>query len=89
MAMFKMIAEVLKKFEIYMHQLTPNVIVRLNMYIWIVHIQGVSASAKAFSRIRELHYLTKARPSDNFHNNFRCYNFVYQKDGVSYTSIPN
>jgi hypothetical protein len=29
-----MIAEVLEKFGIYLHQLTPNSIVRLNMYIW-------------------------------------------------------
>jgi hypothetical protein len=29
----KMIADVLKKFGIYLHQLTPNAIVRLNVYI--------------------------------------------------------
>jgi hypothetical protein len=30
----KMIAGVLKKFGIYFHQLTPNAIVRLSVYIW-------------------------------------------------------
>jgi hypothetical protein len=30
----KMIADVLKKFGIYLHQLTPNTIVRLSVYIW-------------------------------------------------------
>jgi hypothetical protein len=30
----KMIADVLKKFGIYLHQLTPNAIVRLSVYIW-------------------------------------------------------
>ena len=30
----EMIGEVLKKFEIYLHQLTPNAIVRLNVFIW-------------------------------------------------------
>jgi hypothetical protein len=30
----KMIADVLKKFGIYFHQLTPNAIVRLSVYIW-------------------------------------------------------
>jgi hypothetical protein len=30
----KMIAVVLKKFGIYLHQLTPNAIVRLSVYIW-------------------------------------------------------
>jgi hypothetical protein len=32
--MHEMIAKVLKKFEIYLHQLTPNAIVRLSVYIW-------------------------------------------------------
>jgi hypothetical protein len=30
----KMIGEVLKNFEIYLHQLTPNAIVRLSVFIW-------------------------------------------------------
>jgi hypothetical protein len=29
-----MIREVLKNFEIYLHQLTPNVVVRLSVFIW-------------------------------------------------------
>jgi hypothetical protein len=32
--LYDMIGEVLKRFEIYLHQLTPNAIVRLNVYIW-------------------------------------------------------
>jgi hypothetical protein len=31
--LYNMIGEVLKKFEIYLHQLTPNAIVRLSIYI--------------------------------------------------------
>ena len=30
----EMIGEVLKNFEIYLHQLTPNAIVRLSVFIW-------------------------------------------------------
>jgi hypothetical protein len=30
----KMIGEVLENFEIYLHQLTPNAIVRLSVFIW-------------------------------------------------------
>jgi hypothetical protein len=36
-----MIAIVLKKFGIYLHQLTPNAIVRLSVYIWALRSQGV------------------------------------------------
>ena len=32
--LYEMIGEVLKRFEIYLHQLTPNAIVRLSVYIW-------------------------------------------------------
>jgi hypothetical protein len=35
-----MIADVLKKFGIYLHQLTPNAIVRLSVYIWALRSQG-------------------------------------------------
>jgi hypothetical protein len=32
--LYELVGEVLKKFEIYLHQLTPNAIVRLSIYIW-------------------------------------------------------
>jgi hypothetical protein len=74
-----MIGEVLKKFEIYLHQLTPNAIVRLSVYIWALRSQGMSANAEGFCRVHELHYQTKAR-ADGLHKNFGCYNFSYRKD---------
>jgi hypothetical protein len=43
----KMIADVLKKFGIYFHQLTPNAIVRLSVYIWALRSQGVEPFAEA------------------------------------------
>jgi hypothetical protein len=74
-----MIGEVLKKFEIYLHQLTPNVIVRLSVYIWVLRSQGKTANGEGFCRVHKLHYQTKAR-ADGLHTNFGCYNFAYQKD---------
>jgi hypothetical protein len=44
----EMIGEVLKNFEIYLHQLTPNVVVRLSVYIWALRSHGMSANAEAF-----------------------------------------
>jgi hypothetical protein len=32
--LYDMIGEVLKRFEIYLHQLKPNAIIRLSVYIW-------------------------------------------------------
>jgi hypothetical protein len=74
-----MIADVLENFEIYLHQLTPNAIVRLSVYIWALQSQGVEPLAEAFCRVHELHYQTKAR-EDGLHENFGCYNFAYRKD---------
>jgi hypothetical protein len=74
-----MIADVLENFEIYLHQLTPNTIVRLNVFIWALRSQGVEPLAEAFYRVHELHYQTKAR-EDGLYENFDCYNFAYRKD---------
>jgi hypothetical protein len=75
----EMIGEVLNNYEIYLHQLTPNDIVRLNIFIWALRSQGMDPNAEAFCRVHELHYQTKAR-EDGLHENFGCYNFAYRKD---------
>jgi hypothetical protein len=75
----EMIGEVLKNFEIYLHQLTPNTIVRLSVFIWALRSQGMSPDAEALCRVHVLHYQTKAR-ADGLHENFGCYNFAYRKD---------
>jgi hypothetical protein len=74
----RMIADVLKKFGIHFHQLTPNTIIRLSVYIWALRSQGVEPFAEGFCRVHELHYQTKAR-KDGLHENFGCYNFAYRK----------
>jgi hypothetical protein len=74
----RMITDALKKFGICLHQLTPNAIVRLSVYIWALRSQGVEPFAKGFCRVHELHYQTKAK-KDGLHENFGCYNFAYRK----------
>jgi hypothetical protein len=74
----EMIGEVLDNYEIYLHQLTPNAIVRLRIYIWSIQSQGMDPNAEAFCRVHELHYQTKAR-AEGLHENFGCYNFAYRK----------
>jgi hypothetical protein len=64
--LYDMIGEVLKHFEIYLHQLTPNAIDRLSVYIWALRSQGMSPNAETFYRVHELHYQTKAR-ADGLH----------------------
>jgi hypothetical protein len=75
----EMIGEVLDNYEIYLHQLTPNTIVRLSVFIWALRSKGTDLNAEAFCRVHGLHYQTKAR-EDGLHENFGCYNFAYRKD---------
>jgi hypothetical protein len=49
--LYEMIGEVLKKFEIYLHQLTPNAIVRLSVYIWALRSKGKTVNVEGFCRV--------------------------------------
>jgi hypothetical protein len=55
----KMIADVLKKFGIYLHQLTPNAIVRLSVYIWALRSQGVEPFAEGSTEC--MSFITRPR----------------------------
>jgi hypothetical protein len=47
--LYEMIGEVLEKIEIYLHQLTPNVIVRLSVYIWLFEAREEVQMLKDFA----------------------------------------
>jgi hypothetical protein len=69
------VVEVLKIFEIYLHQLTPEAIIRMNIFAWAVRSQGLEPDAKSFCNIHELLYETKPWGKEQYHNNFGCYSF--------------
>jgi hypothetical protein len=79
----KFLVEVLKTFEIYLHQITPEAIIRMGIFIWAVRSQGLEPSAKCFCNMQELSYETKATSKEQCHNNFGCYGFMPRPD-VSY-----
>jgi hypothetical protein len=56
----KMLVEVLKTFEIYLHQLTPEAIVKVGVFIWAMRSQGLEPDARCFCNMHELLYHTKA-----------------------------
>jgi hypothetical protein len=78
----KFLVEVLKTFEIYLHQITPDAIIRMGIFIWAVRSQGLEPSAKCFYNMHELSYETKATRKEQYHNNFGCYAFVPRSDMV-------
>jgi hypothetical protein len=59
-----MIGEVLKKFEIYLHQLIPNVIVRLSVYIWLSKAKGRVSTLKDFARCMNSTTKRRLEPMD-------------------------
>jgi hypothetical protein len=72
----KFLVEVLKTFEIFLHQITPEAIIRMEIFIWAVRSQGLEPSAKCFCNMHELSYEMKATGKEQYHNNFGCYDFV-------------
>ena len=79
----KFLVEVIKTFEIFLHQITPEAIIRMGILIWAMRSQGLEPSAKCFCNMHELLYETKATSKEQYHNNFGCYGFVPRSD-VSY-----
>jgi hypothetical protein len=71
----RFVVEVLKIYQVYLHQLTPEAIIRMGIFVWAVKSQGLEPSAKSFCNIHELLYETKPWGKEQYHNNFGCYNF--------------
>jgi hypothetical protein len=72
----KMLVEVLKTFEIYLHQLTPEPLIKVGVFIWAIRSQGLEPVVRCFCNIHELSYQTEATGKEQYYNNFGCYSFV-------------
>jgi hypothetical protein len=72
----KLLVEVLKTFEIYLHQLTPEAIIKVGIFIWAMRSQGLKPDARCFCNIHELSYEKKATGKEQYHNNVGYYSFV-------------
>jgi hypothetical protein len=56
----KFVVEVLKIYQIFLHQMTLEAIIRMGIFVWAVRSQGLEPSAKCFCSMHELLYETKA-----------------------------
>jgi hypothetical protein len=72
----RFVVEVLKIYHIFLHQITPEAIIRMGIFVWAVRSQGLEPSAKTFCSMHELLYETKLWGKEQYHNNFGCYSFV-------------
>jgi hypothetical protein len=72
----KFVVEVLKIYKIFLHQITPEAIIRMGIFVWAVRSQGLEPNAKSFCSMHGLSYETKPWGKEHYHNNFGCYSFV-------------
>jgi hypothetical protein len=72
----KFVVEVLKTYQIFLHQITPEAIIRMGIFFWAVRSQGLEPSAKCFCSMHKLLYETKAMGKEQYHNNFGCFGFI-------------
>jgi hypothetical protein len=70
------VVEVLKIFQIFLHQITPEAIIRMGIFVWAMRSQGLEPNAKSFCSMHELLYEMKPWGKEQYHNNFGCYSFV-------------
>jgi hypothetical protein len=55
----RFVVEVLKIYQIFLHQITHEAIIRMGIFVWAVRSQGLETSAKSFYSMHELLYETK------------------------------
>jgi hypothetical protein len=72
----RFVVEVLKMYQIFLHQITPEAVIRMGIFVWAVRSQGLDPSARCFCSMHELSYETKPWGKEQYHNNFGCYSFV-------------
>jgi hypothetical protein len=72
----RFVVEVLKTFQIFLHQLTLEATLRMGVFVWATRSQGIDPSAKCYCSMHELMYETKATGKEQYRNNFGCYGFI-------------
>jgi hypothetical protein len=55
----KFVVEVMKIYQIFLHQITPEAILRMGLFVWAVRSQELEPSAKCFCNMHKLLYETK------------------------------
>ena len=53
------VVDIFRLFKVYLHQMTPTSIVRLNLYMWLAKTCRLSPSAEGFARAFRVHYQPK------------------------------
>jgi hypothetical protein len=54
------VVDILRYFDIYLHQLTPIAILRLSVYMWICRTTKIKPSAEGFASAHQVHHQRRA-----------------------------
>ena len=81
------VVDIFRVFKVYLHQMTPISIVRLNLYMWLAKTCRLSPSAEGFARAFRVHYQPKkisVQSSDGAKISaipqYGCYTFAFHKN---------
>jgi hypothetical protein len=66
------VVKVLKIYQVYLYQITPEAIIRMGIFVWAVRSQGLEPNAKSFCSMNELLYETKPWGKEQYHNNVKA-----------------
>jgi hypothetical protein len=55
----RFVVEVLKTYQIFLHQITPEAVIKMGIFVWAMRSQGLEPSARCFGSMHELSYETK------------------------------
>jgi hypothetical protein len=50
------VVDILRYFDIYLHQLTPNAILRLSVYMWRCRTTKIKPSTEGFASVHQVHH---------------------------------
>jgi hypothetical protein len=57
--LIRFVVEVLKTYQIFLHQITLEAVIRMGIFVWAVRSQGLEPSARCFCSMHKLSYETK------------------------------
>jgi hypothetical protein len=83
------IIDILRYLDIYLHQLTPNAILRLSVYMWICRTTKIKPSAEGFASAHQVHHqrctVFEEEGDQNMEKDcqFGCLSFSYKAGVVS------
>jgi hypothetical protein len=84
------LTDILLKFWVPLHQLTPNAFTQFSKYLWVVLSFGGKPSGNGFTKRYEMHYQPKKVDTDGIEKSeqFGCINFHARRGkGESYVSL--